>query len=167
MRQCAHQHRTYGRVSSAVVAARHAILALAGAGIAATASAGLGGDYVSLARDREVLHAGPERVVSTVAFDRHEFTTASGARVREYVSRNGAIFAVTWSGPTCPDLRTVLGEQYAEFVAAAKINRHNHHLLTISAPELAMVSRRLQRGFAGRAYLPALMPAGLAPTELE
>ena len=39
------------------------------------------------------------------AYDRHDITTREGATVHEYVSRDGIVFAVSWSGPTLPDLK--------------------------------------------------------------
>ena len=132
-----------------------------------SAHAGLGDSTDSVARDRGVLHAQTETRTTTAAYDRHEFTTASGTRVREYVSKSGKVFAVSWSGPSLPDLKTVLGSHYDAYLAAATAPHHNHHVLTISTPGLMLQNSRLPRGFTGRAHIPSLVPAGVSSAELD
>lgn len=148
-------------------ARRICVIAFTASVAATTASAGLGENVASIAHDREALRADAGTILIAGRYDRHEFRTAAGTRLREYASSDGTVFAVTWAGPVPPDLRTVLASHYAAFVAAARANRHNHHVLTMTTPELVLVNRRLPRGFAGRAFVPASMPAGVTAAELE
>ena len=143
------------------------LLTLVAVGFGVTAQAGLGDSADSIARDHTALQAQTETHMAMAAYDRHEITTASGTRVREYVSRAGKVFAVSWSGPSLPDLKTVLGGQYDAYVEAAKAPHHNHHVLSISTPDLVLQNSRLPRGFMGRAHIPSLVPAGTSVAELD
>jgi Protein of unknown function (DUF2844) len=143
------------------------LLALVAGGFAISARAGLGENADSIARDHSALRGQTLVKTSSAAYDRHEITLSSGSRVREYVNKEGKVFAVAWSGPSLPDLKTVLAGHYDAFVAAASAPRHNHHVLTVSTPELELQNTRLQRGFAGRAHIPNLVPAGTSIAELD
>ena len=48
----------------------------------------------------------------------HEITAPSGAKVREYVSPAGAVFAVTWEGQFPPDFQQLLGPYYQQVPAS-------------------------------------------------
>jgi len=143
------------------------LLVLLGAGFGINAYAGLGEGADSIARDHTALRGQAETRTAMSNYDRHEITTASGTRVREYVSKAGKVFAVSWSGPSLPDLKTVLGAQYDAYLAAAQAPHHNHHVLTISTPDLVLQNSRLPRGFMGRAHIPSLVPAGTSTAELD
>lgn len=143
------------------------LLALVASCYGLSAQAGLGESADSIARDHGALQAQADSKTTMAAYDRHEITMASGTRVHEYVNKAGKVFAVSWSGPTLPDLKTVLADHYAEFVSAASAPRHNHHVLTISTPELVLQNSRLPRGFAGHAHIPSLVPAGTSAAELD
>ena len=158
-------NRSAGGARAAAVPA--GLLALMASCFGVSAHAGLGESADSIARDHSALQAQADSKTTTAAYDRHEITTASGTRVREYVNKTGKVFAVSWSGPTLPDLKTLLADHYADFVSAASAPRHNHHVLTISTPDLVLQNSRLPRGFAGRAHIPSLMPAGTSAAELD
>src|SRR5215475_9542856 len=72
--------------------------------VSAPALAALGGDATSVETDR-VSMKGALRISPLVAYDIHEIQTPSGTVIREYVSAQGKVFAVTWRGPGLPDLR--------------------------------------------------------------
>jgi hypothetical protein len=136
-------------------------------GFAISAQAGLGETADSIARDHSALRGQTLVKTASAAYDRHEITLASGTKVREYVSKDGKVFAVGWSGPTLPDLKTVLAGHYDAFVSAASAPRHNHHVLSVSTPDLELQNTRLQRGFVGHAHVPSLVPAGTSMAELN
>ena len=158
-------NRSAGGARAAAASAR--LLALVASCFGISAQAGLGEGADSIARDHGALQAQADSKTTTASYDRHEITMASGTRVREYVSRAGKVFAVSWSGPTLPDLKTVLAGHYADFVSAASAPRHNHHVLTISTPDLVLQNSRLPRGFAGHAHIPSLVPAGTSAGALD
>jgi hypothetical protein len=144
-----------------------ALALLASAALApCAAEAALGGDLASIAHDHESLRANVT-VTPTVSYDLHELTTASGTRVREYADRSGKVFAVTWQGPSLPDLGQLLGGYAERYATAVRAHRGSHHVLTLSEPDLAISVVKLPRGFSGQAYLPGAMPAGVGREELR
>jgi Protein of unknown function (DUF2844) len=139
------------------------LLALAAA---RPARATLGADVTSVARDREALQ-GSLAVTSAAAWQVHELSTPSGVVVREYVAKAGQVFAVTWEGKRQPDLRQLLGPWFARFTSETRAHRTGHHLLSIDAPDFSVSVVRFQRGFRGRAILPAQLPAGVSRDQLR
>jgi len=130
------------------------------------AHAALGGAVDSVARDQSSLQG--EDVVTPMAnYDRHEIKAASGTTVREYVSRQGAVFALAWEGRATPDLQQLLGDSYARYLAEARAHRGSHHLLSFNTPDLVASVLHLQRGSIGHVHIPALVPAGVAVAELR
>jgi hypothetical protein len=134
---------------------------------AVSAHAGLGGDAASAIADGSELHG----IVSTISlpqYDIQEITAEAGMRVREYVNRDGIVFAVSWTGPVLPDLQRLLGTHYVEYTAAlAALNRPGlRRSVQVALPELIVESGGHLRAYAGRARLPALVPAGVSPADL-
>ncbi len=98
-----------------------------------------------------------------------EITTDTGMRVREYLGRDGVVFAVSWSGPALPDLQRLLGAHYVEYTTAlAALTRPGlHRSLRIETSELVVESGGHLRAYAGRAYLPTRVPAGISTADLR
>jgi hypothetical protein len=134
---------------------------LAAVCVSAPALAGLGGDATSVEADRASVK-GELRVTTTVDYDIHEIQTAAGTVIREYVSPQGKVFAVTWRGPGLPDLGRLLGSYTAQLARAASSPRYNHHHLRIETPEVVMQSDAYLRSRSGRAWVPALLPQSLS-----
>jgi hypothetical protein len=134
----------------------------------APAAAHLGGDADSVTVDRDALHA-QLRSTPMQQYDRHEISTASGTLVREYVTRQGTVFAVTWRGPLPPDLRQLFGKYYEQYqsTAAAQPRPGMHRQLNIAGPDLVVQATARLRAFGGRAYLPGLVPAGVSVADLQ
>jgi Protein of unknown function (DUF2844) len=130
------------------------------------AHAALGAMVDSVARDETMLK-GTELVTPTANYDLHEIKAATGTTVREYVSRQGTVFAVNWEGRTTPDLQQLLGSSYSRYLAEARTHRSGHHLLSINSPDLVASVVRLQRSSIGHVHLPALVPAGVAVADLR
>jgi hypothetical protein len=74
---------------------------------------------------------------------------------------------VTWQGPRAPDLRQLLGAYFERYAAEARTHRTGHHALSILTPDFVVSAVRFQRGFQGRAILPALTPAGVTRDEIR
>jgi Protein of unknown function (DUF2844) len=134
--------------------------------VSAAARAALGSTVDSVARDEAMLK-GVDLVTPTANYDLHEIKAATGTMVREYVSRQGTVFAVTWEGHTTPDLEQLLGSSYSRYLAEARTHRSGHHLLSINTPDLVASVVRLQRSSIGHVHLPALVPAGVAVADLR
>jgi len=137
------------------------------ASLAPPAFAGLGADGTSVQTDLARMK-GSLRVTSTAAFSVHEITSSSGTVVREYVSPDDKVFAVSWHGPFIPDLRQVLAGYYAQYVQAASApHAGGHRHLTITQPGLVVESNGRMRAFYGRAWAPALLPQNFSVSSIE
>ncbi len=132
------------------------------------ARAALGGDAAGVSTDAAQLH-GALNSASGRLFDIEEITADSGMRVREFLNQGGVVFAVSWSGPVMPDLQQLLGAHYAEYCAALAALNHPglHRSVRVASPNLVVESGGHLRAYAGRAYLPASIPAGVAAVDLR
>jgi hypothetical protein len=120
----------------------------------------LGGNFDTVRTAEAQMHA-TRRVASHTGYDVHELVLGSGTVVREFVAPTGLVFAVTWQGPIKPDLNQLLGGYFPRLVAAGQSPHRDHRSLSLQAPDLVIESGGRMRGFAGRAYLPGLVPAGV------
>jgi hypothetical protein len=130
------------------------------------ASAALGGTLQSVQADQAHLNA-TRRMASPTGYDVHELTLASGTVVREYVTASGTVFGVAWQGPVKPDLNQLLGTSFARVVAAGQTPHGGHRRLAIHAPDLVVDSGGRMRNFAGRAYLPGVLPASVSTGDIQ
>jgi hypothetical protein len=140
--------------------------ALLAALAAAPAFAALGGDVNSVQTDR-VHMKGAVRVTTNTVYTVHEISTAYGTSVREFVGADGKVFAVSWDGPVNPDLRQVLGSYYAQFVQAASTLHGNHRHLSIEQPGLVVQNHGRLRAFAGRAWVPSMLPENFSVDDIK
>ncbi len=147
------------------------ILLLAGLGILPpwtdTARAALGAGAASVAVDGAELH-GTVHTYSRQFYDVDEIA-ADGMRVRQYLNRDGVVFALSWAGPVLPNLQRLLGTHFEAYTAAlAALNRPGlHRSVRVALPGLVVESGGHLRAYAGRAYLPALIPDGVSAAELR
>lgn len=95
-------------------------------------------------------------------------TLDSGTVVREYSNTQGIVFAVSWNGPTLPDLRTLLGDKFAVMTSSAgKRPKAGHSQLAVNQSDLVIVSSGHMRAFAGHAWIPGALPAGFDTNVIE
>jgi hypothetical protein len=95
-------------------------------------------------------------------------TLDSGTVVREYTDANGVVFAVSWKGPTLPDLRTLLGDKFTVMTStAAKRPKAGHSQLAVEQSDVVIVSNGHMRAFAGQAWIPSALPAGFDTSTIE
>jgi Protein of unknown function (DUF2844) len=134
--------------------------------LTAPALAALGGDATSVENDRASMKGAQRVVTPGVDYDVHEIQTSGGTVVREYVSLQGKVFAVTWRGPGIPDLRQVLGSYFSEFEQASSEPHYNHHHLAVRTPNVVVESSGHMRAFSGRAWAPALLPQNFSLKDL-
>ena len=143
------------------------IVALASGAASAPAWASLGGDMESVDADQAAMNASEQITTSTEAYTVYELKTATGTVVREYLSLAGSVFAVTWDGPTLPNVRQILGGYFSEYTEAAQKQQGGHGHLLIRRPDLVVESSGRIRAFFGRAYLPQGLPQGVAVTDIK
>ncbi|MEA3108122.1 MAG: hypothetical protein QOI88_2727 [Gammaproteobacteria bacterium] len=134
----------------------------------APARAALGGDAASVASDADALH-GAIHTTPLQQYDIHEITADNGMRLREFQTRSGVVFAVVWSGPAMPDLQKLLGTSYQAYTTAVAAANHSglKHPLRVATSDLVVESEGHMRAYSGRAYLPALIPAGMSAADLR
>ena len=151
--------------TKAIVAGTAALFALCA--WAGTAQAGLGEPVASVAKDRTVLGANALDTVTMPMYERHEMTTPGGTSVQEFAAHDGVVFAVNFSGPEMPDLKSVLGAHYETYMTAARARRGSHHLLSFEADGVVVTIVKSQRGFQGNAHVTAAVPRGVDVMELS
>jgi len=95
-------------------------------------------------------------------------TLDSGTVVREYSDTSGTVFAVSWNGPTLPDLRTLLGDKFTVMASsAAKRPKAGHSQLAVDQSDVVIVSNGHMRAFAGHAWIPSALPTGFDTSTIE
>jgi hypothetical protein len=152
------------RVGTVLGAALGAVL-LAGS-VTLPAFAALGGDAASVDTDAAKMK-GQARATAVAGYTVKEITLPSGTLVREYVSAEGKVFAVTWTGMSQPDLQQTLGTYFEQYKAAATAPHTGHHHLTIHQPELVLSSGGHMRAWTGKAYVPALLPPNFSVDDIR
>ena len=147
------------------------LLILAAIFYAAPARAVLGGDAASVETDRlhmRVAQAAIQMPSASGSYTVHETILPTGTRVRQYVSKAGTVFAVTWSGPFMPDLRQLMGTHFDTMIARQAQNRHaGQRVYRQHDPNLVIESGGRPRHFVGRAYLPGTLPAGVTGQDIK
>ncbi|HTZ96055.1 MAG TPA: DUF2844 domain-containing protein [Terriglobales bacterium] len=132
------------------------------------AFAALGGDEASVEADRAQMNATVE-VTKADNYSVHEMKTSTGV-IREYVSSDGRVFGVAWSGQFIPDMRQLLGTYFQQYSAGVKAQHDagpGRRPLSIQQPNLVVVNTGHMRSFRGRAYDPGLLPQGVAATAVR
>jgi hypothetical protein len=128
------------------------------------AFAGLGQDVSSVDADQAHMQ-GARQMTQTAAYTVHEIKAPTGVVVREYVSASGTVFGVAWQGPWPPDMRQILADYFETYrqATAAEVSSHaGRRPLVVEQPEVVIQSGGHMRSFAGRAYVPALLPKGVS-----
>jgi len=135
----------------------------------AAALAALGGGSATVESDRAAFK-GELRSTPMTQYDVQQITIGSGTVVREYTSLTGQVFAITWQGLTRPDLQQLLGSYFGSFKSAVQARQSHpgaHRQLNVQQSDLVVQSFGRLRSFRGIAYVPSLVPAGVAMNELQ
>ena len=131
-----------------------------------SARAALGGNSESIETDRVSLR-GLTRPAPTGSLPKQELQLPSGTIVTEYLNSSGAVYAVSWHGPTLPDLRQVLGNYFVDYQSAARTPLVRRRIVALNSPDLVIESTGKMRAFVGRAWVPNLLPSGVTPAEIQ
>lgn len=87
-----------------------------------------------------------------------ESARAGGVVVREYVDPSGTVFAVTWRGPTRPDMKQLLGDYFGRFVSE---RAHPRGPLRVDQSDVVIQSGGHMGALHGRAWVRNLVPQGV------
>jgi hypothetical protein len=135
-------------------------------GFSSATFAVLGGKVASVAADQSRMKASL-KVTSNGLFQVHELQTDTGNVVREFVSPDGTVFGVAWTGNQMPDYSQLLG-RYTDAINKAAQSRKEHRApLTIQQPGFVFSAFGHMRFFTGRAYIPGLVPVGVTAEEIR
>lgn len=107
---------------------------------------------------------------NTAAYTVREITLGSGTVIHEYTSAAGTVFGLAWRGPSMPDLASLLGSyfpQYTAGVEAAHAARGWRAPVSVNTNGLVIRTGGHMGAFAGQAWLPATLPAGLTGTDIQ
>lgn len=107
------------------------------------------------------------RVTSYNGYSVSEVVEPSGTTVREYIGADNVVFAVSWQGPSMPNLRQLLGSYADQYVSAASVPHPGRRAVAIQSDQLVLHSGGHMRSFAGSAYVPALLPQGVTPDNIR
>jgi uncharacterized protein DUF2844 len=125
------------------------------------ASATLGQPEISVQTDVAQSHAVIKSSQDRSGYRVHEIQMPSGTVMREFVAANGNVFAVTWQGPTRPDLRQALGQYFDAFASAPRSKFSDRRHVQIRQGDLVVQSGGHMRALSGRAYLLSAVPSGV------
>jgi hypothetical protein len=103
-------------------------------------------------------------------FTVERLTTPEGTVVSEYIGQSGVVFAVTWRGPTPPDVATLLGTYFKQYSDAANTGAPSPlglHASSVHASDVTVETAGNMALMWGRAYLPAALPAGVNLSEIK
>ena len=131
----------------------------------ASSFAALGGDAASIQDDQAHMKA-QRQIKQATGYNVHEMQAETGTTVREFVSPEGKVFGVSWSGPTRPDLKQLLGSYYQEYEQNAP-GRRTFHPVTIQTPNVVVQFGGHMRTLTGRAYVPGMVPQGVRIEEIR
>lgn len=140
------------------------MIALAGTCcVALPTFAGLGESENSIHGDQIRMHA-HRSDISAAQYSVSVLRGTDGSVVKQYVSANGTVFAVSWHTQYKPDLSSLLGSSFSTYsVAAAQaarrpgIQRHFRH----ESLDLVVQATAHLNVFSGFAYRQSMLPSGI------
>jgi hypothetical protein len=132
----------------------HAISLMAFALLTTTAHAELGGTVEPGYGEPSAL-AGANQVMQR---------QLDGVTVRQYANSAGRVIGVAWQGPLLPDFQRLLGVHYTAYAEAQRLQSRR---ISIQTSALVLDAGGMMRSYSGRAYLPNLLPPGLAPQDIR
>jgi hypothetical protein len=135
-------------------------------GFSGAANAALGGKVASVAADQKQMKASL-KVSSNGRYEVHELQIAGGNVVREFVSPDGNVFGIAWTGSAVPQYSQLLGGYTDRINEAAQSRRYHRAPLAINEPGFVFSAMGHMRYYAGRAYIPSLIPAGVQVEEIR
>jgi hypothetical protein len=124
------------------------------------ASATLGEPEITVHSDVARAHASIKSQ-DRASYRVHEIQLPSGTVMREFVAANGNVFAVTWQGPTRPDLRQALGQYFDAYASAPRTKLTDRRHVQIRQGDLVVEAGGHMRALSGRAYLLSAVPSGV------
>lgn len=136
--------------------------------LALPAWASLGGNVNSVDADRAHMNA-RINVTQEANYSVHQMQSPGGTSVKEFVSPEGKVFAVSWQGQFPPQMQQILGAYFSQYEAAlqSQPKHYGHRPLNIQQPGLVIQTGGHMRDYFGRAYIPDMVPAGVKADQIK
>lgn len=130
--------------------------------------AALGEPASSVAAGRRALSASQPSTTNRAAYTVQETKTGANS-VREYISPSGIVFSVAWNGISHPDLVPLLGSYTDEYRQALqqKPRQRGQRRIQVKGNRVVVEKWGHMRNLRGRAYVSALIPAGVTIDEIK
>jgi len=139
-------------------------------GLSPLALASLGGNVNTVESDRVQMKANLQ-VIQHDVYTVHEMQLPGGTVVDEYVSPSGTVFAVAWHGQFPPPMQQILGVYFPQYTTALQTQPntkiYGHRPLNIQEQGLVVQAAGHMRAHYGRAYIPNLLPQGVAADQIQ
>lgn len=89
--------------------------------------------------------------------------------IKEFSLPSGTVFAVSWRGPSEPDLSQILGHYYDDYKSASKRNhaQHNRSPRILKSKTIVVEKFGHMRDIRGRAYILNLLPKDFTPEDIH
>lgn len=108
------------------------------------------------------------RESDVAGFSIHELQLPSGTTVREYVSPENQVFALSWQGPFMPNLQELLSGYFDHYASAAARHAYTgRRPVDVKKPEVVIHAGGHLRAFQGHAYLPGRFPPGVTLDDIR
>jgi hypothetical protein len=114
--------------------------------------------------------AGASSSAATAPYTVRQTTLANGTVVHEYLTSDGNVFGVAWSGPRMPNLSELLGSYFPQYTSTVAANRRSGRLHgpgVVEEQGLVVHSGGHMGAFSGEAWLPQALPAGVAASDIK
>ncbi|MBB5192866.1 hypothetical protein HNQ50_003620 [Silvimonas terrae] len=106
-------------------------------------------------------------VSSNAAFTVNTLETSQGTTITEYIGTDGNVFAVSWQGPQLPDLNALLGSYFPQLVSNNTTRHAGHTPNLVNNSDLVVQSGGRPLAYRGRAWVPAMLPAGVTTDQIQ
>ncbi|WP_144157226.1 DUF2844 domain-containing protein [Paraburkholderia sp. BCC1885] len=157
-------------LSCIVPAVQSAHAALGGSPMTPPAGASVNSQLVSAAAVAHAASGAAGGTSTPSSYTVRATTFGNGTVVREYLATNGSVFGLAWRGPQMPNLNDLLGTyfpQYLSGVQAARAMRGGHGPVAVEQDSLVVHSGGHMGAFAGQAWLPQALPAGVSGSDIQ
>jgi len=134
-----------------------------------SAIAELGGTVSTVETDQHRMSA-TRRVSQAQAYSVHEMRTANNSVIREYVSPQGKVFAVSYQGQFLGEANSLLAGYAQQIGAALKTTRNGQHRggpVHVTLPGVIYHATGHMRSYVVYAYLTDSVPQGVNLGELQ
>lgn len=118
--------------------------------------------------DKIKLKASNRSVQRAANYSVHELSSPIRT-IKEYVSADGTVFAVSWRGANKPDLSVLLGKYYEEYQAvdSAKPKMRSRQPVAIKTSRIVVHKDGHMRDIRGVAYIEGQLPEGVRVEDLK